>query len=221
MFSCLIFTSLLIVSNAYNDLCIRGSGTDELDQRYIFDLNSKEPYGEFNLVWKGVKQTQYWFWLALYNNSFEWTIDNKADQVLRYCTLSQKQQDEIKKGKISFVYPYSCANWNGHDPITKKSEPLEHMEVFDCDIYSLDELLDYIVFSTGQSAKLNDDGKIVIDNDSNANAGKSDKTGWDLRYMDVIYIMILAIMAYFLFKKEQSEKTRRLYRAVNTDNDEM
>eukprot|EP00483_Globobulimina_turgida_P010817 UN10838 len=96
------------------------------------------------------------------------------------------------------------------------------MEVFDCDIYSIDELLEYIVFSTGKSATINSDGKIVIDANSNSNANaNAKKSGWDLRYTDIIYIMLLAIMAYFVFKKQQTEKRRSLYRPVNTDNDEM
>ena len=129
---CLAFIILCI--NGYNDICIRNSGIDDLDQRYIFDLNSNEPYGEFNLVWKGVRQNQYWFWLSLYNNSYEWTIDDDNDNVLRYCTLSPKQQDLIRKGEISYIYPYSCESWMKHNPMTKKSKPSPHMEVFDCDI---------------------------------------------------------------------------------------
>ncbi len=144
MSSSLIFIStLIIISKSYNDICIGGSGFDELNQRYVFDLNSEQPYEKFNLVWKGVKTTQYWFWLALYNNSYEWTIDNNKDEVVSYCTLSPKQQEQIKRGEISFVYP--CAQWHKHDPKTKTSVPEVHMDVFDCDIYSIDELLDYIV----------------------------------------------------------------------------
>merc|ERR1712228_1118847 len=196
-----------------------------LDQRYIFDLNSQQPYGQYNLVWKGVKQTQYWFWLALYNGSYEWTIDNAQDEVLRYCTLTNKQQQKLSKGQISYVYPYSCQLWNKHNPKTKESELLPHMEVFDCDIYSIDELLEFIVSSTGKSATINADGKIIIDSDSNQMNEKvkeeelKDDARWDLRYIDLVYIAMLTILTYFVFKKEQNLKRTRLYQAVYDEPD--
>ena len=217
---------LMVLTHSYNDLCIRNSGIDELDQRYIFDLNSEQPYGEFNLVWKGVTLTQFWFWLSFYNNSYEWTIDDDQDQVLRYCKLPKKQQEAIKNtGAISYIYPFSCNNWMEHDPISKKSTALPHMEVFDCDVYSMDDILSQIVVSTGKSVYINDEGKIVIDDSGDIggtrNEAQGDGIGWDLRYTDLVYIFILMVMGYYLFKKEQQRKRTRLYRPVMTDNDEM
>ena len=86
---------MVMSSSAYNDLCIRNSGLDDMDQRYIFDLNSQQPYGAYNLVWKGVKKREYWFFLAKFNGSYEWTIDDHKYAVHRYCTLPAKQQKKI------------------------------------------------------------------------------------------------------------------------------
>ena len=182
---------------------------------------------QYNLVWKGVRETQYWFWLALYNGSYEWTIDNAKDDVLRYCTLTNKQQQELSKEQISYIYPYSCDKWNKHNPKTKESEPLPHMEVFDCDIYSIDELLEFIVTSTGKTASVNADGQIVIDTDTNVNhpINKESETenardsGWDLRYIDLVYIVMLSILAYFVFEREQNFKRTRLYQAIHEETD--
>ena len=130
---------MIIITNGYNDLCIQDSGLNDLDQRYIFDTNEKL-YGKFGLMWKGMKDAQYWFWLYYNKNTsqYEWTIDDIDQEVLRYCALPENQQKSIRDNETSYLSPFACEKWFSWNETSQEEKLLEAMEVVDCDMYTVD-----------------------------------------------------------------------------------